>query len=148
MLLFFITMAIFMNSYDPKYKHKIWRLDSKSVCTILQKWSGVCWVHNAILVLLYKSDTRRVLSMELYCSFHMTEIFWKFSSGTKHTVTEHRNERWKLSDRSWFRTVPFHKWKFITAILQYLRKIKLTGSSSKNDQFENVGAEFIYPHKP
>lgn len=86
---------------------------------------------------------------ELYCSFHMTEIFWKFSSGTKHTITEHRNERWKLSDRSWFRTVPFHKWKFITAILQYLRKIKLTGSSSsKNDQFENVGEEFIYPHKP
>lgn len=86
---------------------------------------------------------------ELYCSFHMTEIFWKFSSGTKHTLTEHRNERWKLSDRSWFRTVPFHKWKFITAILQYLRKIKLTApSSSKNDQFENVGAEFIYPHKP
>ena len=86
---------------------------------------------------------------ELYCSFHMTEIFWKFFSGTKHTVTEHRNEWWKLSDGSWFRTVPFHKWKFITAILQYLRKIKLTGPpSSKKDQFENVGAEFIYPHKP
>ena len=144
LLLFLITTAILMKFYDPKYKHKIWRLHSKSACTILQKWSGFCCMFCCINMMLGE-----FFLWEPHCSFHMTELFWKFSCGTKCTVTENRNERWKLSDGSWFRTVPIHKWKFITATLQYGRNIKLTGTSSdKKDQFVNVGAEFIYLHKP
>ena len=143
LLLFLITTVIFMKFYDLKYKHKIWRLDSKSACTILQKWPGFCCVFCCINLMLGE-----FFLWEPHCSFHMTELFWKFSSGTKHTVTENRNERWKLSDGSWIRTVPIHKWKFITAILKYGRKIKLIGTSSgKKDDFVNVGAEFIYLHK-